>query len=480
MQGGSRPATCSIQTDAIETLAILGPAAKEALPDLIRLGGRSCIQGPTRLALEQIGTPAPEQLPSILNGLADRDAGVREGTLDFAQNLAPSLPGLIMNVPGPRPQRQRSVGAPGRARNAREVAPRRRRPFAAFKGYAADPSRERRERALHIIGAIGPDANAAVPLLEEYLKDTELGLQLEAARLLTRIEPAHAKARQVLVLLAGDSQSHIGEEAAAVLKTLSPADPAIEKALAPYAPFATERAACRRPGTTPPGTAPRKRPRPPRAGDPRGRRRRQRRARGREAPFSLLSPSGRLLAGSGHQHASGGGPSALVLERSAAEGSNARGDRARRSRLEPRAGHAGTLAGGSAFGNLERAAGHDDFYRLKTGAARETLGRGPSRASRDSAGRCYIAPISFVQEKATQGTDPRRKPMPERTCAYCHMKEKDWAAAGGAGFQKDNRWYCCQGCAEGLCTCTTDKIGTGAGAEWREAHASKPKRRPKS
>jgi hypothetical protein len=48
------------------------------------------------------------------------------------------------------------------------------------------------------------------------------------------------------------------------------------------------------------------------------------------------------------------------------------------------------------------------------------------------------------------------------------MPKKDWAGNEGRGFQKDAKWYCCQGCAEGLCSCTTDKIGTGMGAEWRK------------
>jgi hypothetical protein len=62
--------------------------------------------------------------------------------------------------------------------------------------------------------------------------------------------------------------------------------------------------------------------------------------------------------------------------------------------------------------------------------------------------------------------------MSNRICSYCHMPEPDWAGNEGQGFQTpEKKWYCCQGCAEGLCTCTTDKIGTGSGAEWRQKKA---------
>jgi hypothetical protein len=63
--------------------------------------------------------------------------------------------------------------------------------------------------------------------------------------------------------------------------------------------------------------------------------------------------------------------------------------------------------------------------------------------------------------------------MPEMTCYYCHMPKKHWAGNEGRGFEKDGKMYCCQGCAEGLCTCTTDKIGTGSRAEMEREKRAK-------
>jgi hypothetical protein len=48
------------------------------------------------------------------------------------------------------------------------------------------------------------------------------------------------------------------------------------------------------------------------------------------------------------------------------------------------------------------------------------------------------------------------------------MVREEWCGNERQGFKKDGQMYCCQGCAEGLCTCTTDKVGTGKRAEMEQ------------
>ena len=58
---------------------------------------------------------------------------------------------------------------------------------------------------------------------------------------------------------------------------------------------------------------------------------------------------------------------------------------------------------------------------------------------------------------STQSRDFRSKPEPQLdSCPRCGMDREDWL---GEGFMRDDREYCCQGCAENTgCTCATTAL----------------------
>jgi hypothetical protein len=97
-----------------------------------------------------------------------------------------------------------------------------------------DPSRDVRERALHLVDLMGPDARAAIPLLERELADPDLHIRLSAARLLARMEPRNEKLIDTLIALAKDPTSEISESSVEVLRSLEPRDARIQHALLPY------------------------------------------------------------------------------------------------------------------------------------------------------------------------------------------------------------------------------------------------------
>jgi HEAT repeat protein len=233
IQGGTI-LSCPLQTDAIETLAILGPAAKSAVPDLIRLSHKPCIQPAIRQALSAIGSPNPDQITPLVQALRDPDVNVRLAVVEYAKNLPPETAGLI-----PAVGRLLNDSSPAVRLAALEslekLHPEGEARLPLVREFLKDPSKDIRERALHVVDAMGDDARSATPLLEDMLKDPEPGIRLEAARLLVKLDARNEKARESLIALSADPDSDIGLQAAAQLRALQPSDARIARALAPYA-----------------------------------------------------------------------------------------------------------------------------------------------------------------------------------------------------------------------------------------------------
>jgi hypothetical protein len=201
---------------------------------VIRLSSRSCTQGAARAALEKIGPPMPDQIAPIMEGLRDSDPDVREGTLEFAKTLTSEQPGLVMDAAHALNDSNAAVRLTA-IEVLEKIHPEGEGRYPLLKPYAGSPVRALRERALRLIGQIGVTGKVGIGLAEDYLTDPEASLRLESARLITAAEPKHDKARTTLMALAGDVDSHTGEEAAAILRKLAPFDAKIAKALAPFA-----------------------------------------------------------------------------------------------------------------------------------------------------------------------------------------------------------------------------------------------------
>jgi HEAT repeat protein len=99
-----------------------------------------------------------------------------------------------------------------------------------------DPNAEVRSRAVHALGAIGPEAGAAVPALATILRhDPERDLRVEAALALSKMRPASERAIPALTAALGDEDRGVRMYSVIALAGLGrasrPAVPALTAAL---------------------------------------------------------------------------------------------------------------------------------------------------------------------------------------------------------------------------------------------------------
>jgi hypothetical protein len=97
-----------------------------------------------------------------------------------------------------------------------------------------DPSPEIRQRAIFMIGQMGPQAKTAVPFLREALKDSEPLNALAAANFLSRIDPQDDKLITTLIDFMKEKGSAEAMQAAPLLESLNVHDARVDAALEPY------------------------------------------------------------------------------------------------------------------------------------------------------------------------------------------------------------------------------------------------------
>jgi HEAT repeat protein len=223
----------SVGQDAGHALAAIGPAGRDAVPGLIQ-----ALRHPTpsvrwwaAQALAGIGPAARDAVPVLIERLRDPDREAREyaaGALGRigadARSAVPALRELVAREPERTNVRQKAAQALVRIERPREVA---RTGLQSLAEGLKSPDAGVRLQALEQAQSPGP---AAIPLLLEALRDTDLNVAMAAAKVLRAVGPREDTVALLLQMLTGsDPRGRVG--ATAALGSIRPVLPAVVPAL---------------------------------------------------------------------------------------------------------------------------------------------------------------------------------------------------------------------------------------------------------
>ncbi|HXC34367.1 MAG TPA: HEAT repeat domain-containing protein [Candidatus Acidoferrales bacterium] len=177
--------------EAFQTLAILGPDGKAAIPDLANLLSNPEIAGDQAEAVYALSHIGPSSLPILENALTSSNQGAR---MDAANGLrilgAPSsVPNLLAALKNPDPYTRGEVVTalqrfPGQAN---VIVP-------ALTNYIDDTDELFQVRIAQTLGSFGPAALPAFPNLLRMVPGTDYDVGMEAARALMNIDAGAALA----------------------------------------------------------------------------------------------------------------------------------------------------------------------------------------------------------------------------------------------------------------------------------------------
>ena len=218
-------------------LGRIGPAARAAVPDLVAMYDKAKVMGRSNPAvgpLARIG-PAEMVLPVLLEALRAPLRTPRSGQHDNAVRsialLGPdarqAIPDLIQDLDGTLPG-----AGPSASAALHEIGPETIPYLIEALGPAANG--ERRAGAAKTLAEFGPAAKAAIPALQQALRDGESTVAVEAAFALCKLQSDTEAAIQVLLqALREDSQVAGGimpsRDVASRMRSIGPA-------LKPFAP----------------------------------------------------------------------------------------------------------------------------------------------------------------------------------------------------------------------------------------------------
>jgi HEAT repeat protein len=189
-----------VRAKAIVALGRIGPAAKEAVADLIA----AFKDGPVRVrisaaeALGWIGPAAKEAVPDLVAALKERDEIIRSTAAQALGRIGPAAAAAIPDL------------------------------IAALK----DGPVRVRQSAAQALGGIGPAAKEAVPDLVAALKDGPVRVRIMAAQALGRIGPAAKEAVPDLVAALKERDAIFRGSVAQALGRIGPAAAAVPALLA--------------------------------------------------------------------------------------------------------------------------------------------------------------------------------------------------------------------------------------------------------
>jgi HEAT repeat protein len=223
---------------ALNLLGRMGPAAREAVPELVGLlkGNDQHLRQQALVALGNIGGGAGEAVPAMTGLLKDANVSTRQAAARALGQVGPAarraVPELLRALDDKDSNtRQTIVFALRTIRpDGKAVVPR-------LLEVAKEDQTYARTAALDLLGEYGPEAAAAVPLLLDELKRGQQPYnRVRAADALQRIDPERARKEAVPVLreLLGPPAARV--LAAGALLRIEPGDKdalaACEKALA--------------------------------------------------------------------------------------------------------------------------------------------------------------------------------------------------------------------------------------------------------
>jgi len=223
---------CDSQTEALDTLGALGPSARNAIPDLVKLTHRACVHDHVVDALSHIGSPDPAQVAQIAGGLEDKDPEARQAAIEY---LAKSNPtdetvrsfGRAMNDP--------NSGVRLSALQAlEEIHPEGEGRLPLLQDFYKDPSSDIRERVIYMVSQLPREARSAIPLLHQALHDPEPAIALLSCKILADKDPRDEPLENTLISFMKEKGSARSLQAGNILESLNVHDARVDAALEPY------------------------------------------------------------------------------------------------------------------------------------------------------------------------------------------------------------------------------------------------------
>jgi HEAT repeat protein len=208
---------------ATKCVSWLGPAAKDAVPELIgALNDQdAAVRFDAAIALGKIDPTAKDTVPVLVDALKDRDTSVRRAAAEALDGIGPAakdaVPALIDALKDQNASERFMAAsvlvAIGPA--AKDAVPalidalrdeRDREAYETPRGWYADIAQS---RAANALGEIGAPAKDAVPALHDALKDQHASVRCAAVRALSRISPPDDAAVSALIRALEDQDEDV-------------------------------------------------------------------------------------------------------------------------------------------------------------------------------------------------------------------------------------------------------------------------------
>jgi HEAT repeat protein len=223
---------CTSQNNALDALANLGLQAHSTIPHLVRLSHRVCIHEHLAQAMGEVGEPDADQLAQIAAGLSDKDPDARQAAVEYLSNEK-QTPELIRTLG--RAMNDANSGVRLSALQGLErFQPEGEGRIPVLAAYLKDPSPQIRERALYMIGQLGPGAHAAVAPLRQALHDSDPLIALESAKYLAKVDPQDDDLITTLIAFTKKKDTAAARQAIELLQSLEIHEARIDNALEPF------------------------------------------------------------------------------------------------------------------------------------------------------------------------------------------------------------------------------------------------------
>jgi HEAT repeat protein len=223
-----RTGSPGVQEAAAWRLGEIGPAAVEAVPDMLAAGAQDHGMGETTRAIEKIG---PAAVTPLLEALKHDDPGIRERAAYalglLREGAAPAVTALARALNDPEDDvRQWSAWSLGR------IGPEATMAVDDLRAALYDPESWVRRNAAESLGKLGPEAEPAIPdlvaLVERERNGTVSDVAIEA---LTGFGPTAVDAVPVLVTALDDDFYGVRVAAARALAAIGTASPEAQRKL---------------------------------------------------------------------------------------------------------------------------------------------------------------------------------------------------------------------------------------------------------
>lgn len=218
-----------VRMDAIQLIAVFGPAAKKAVPALRNAlkDGDPRIRAAAANALGKMELDGADAVPDLLTALKDKKLAVQSEAVTALMLLTSAgVPDLLPKV-READRKGRWVAPVSMAQMAAKPA----NDLAGLVKALRDKDPQVRTKAALVLVALGPKAEPALPLLTRALEDEDAEVRLAVAMVIARLErnKAEVVVRAQRVIREGQSQmSQMATNQAALQLHPALADPVVQ------------------------------------------------------------------------------------------------------------------------------------------------------------------------------------------------------------------------------------------------------------